>query len=157
MTFAGEGSRAQSNGLRRSVTLDALQAIYAIGTGPGGVSLARLPHGECGAWGRAPRWSNFRITHGTALIFRDQQTIKNRDRAHRPAAVTETPGKLSFNVVDQRCATCGASLGALGWTANMSLSCRSNCSKCCAANSKPSTWSPRNEPRISSLSASKIP
>lgn len=81
MTFAGEGSRAQSNGLRRSVTLDALQAIYAIGTGPGGVSLARLPHGECGAWGRAPRWSNFRITHGTALIFRDQQTIKNRDRA----------------------------------------------------------------------------
>ena len=83
MTFAGEGSRAQSNGLRRSVTLDALQAIYAIGTGPGGVSLARLPHGECGAWGRAPRWSNFRITHGTALIFRDQQTIKNRDRAQQ--------------------------------------------------------------------------
>lgn len=39
---------------RRSDTLDAGGLYYAHGTGAG-VCQPRLPHGECGVWGSAPR------------------------------------------------------------------------------------------------------
>ena len=51
--MSATGSRARP-WPRRSFTLDAGALIDAIGAG-GGERRPRLPHGECGVWGSAPR------------------------------------------------------------------------------------------------------
>ena len=42
----------------------------------------RLPRGECGVWGRAPRCSNSHRTFLPPIIYRDHHPINSSDRTH---------------------------------------------------------------------------
>jgi hypothetical protein len=77
-----KGVKGAGLGLRRSFTLDALEVTHAIAAGQGVAHLARLPHGECGVWGRAPRCSNSHHIFLPPIIYRDHHPINSSDRTH---------------------------------------------------------------------------